>query len=142
MYLDSTMNNTKNILLMAVIASTLVMGTSVTPMQSYATGMRHKKKGDLKSSIKSNAESDKKSASQNGPGQLLLQGRRLPQANQGQQIVGKDNEAKGFNDQSRNIQSTPTTVGQQESGTALETTETAPRQHHHQEQEPLTYVKL
>ena len=30
------MNNTKSILLVAIITATLVMGTSVIPMQSYA----------------------------------------------------------------------------------------------------------
>ena len=30
------MNNTRNLLLVAIIAATLVMGTSVIPMQSYA----------------------------------------------------------------------------------------------------------
>ena len=33
------------------------------------------------------------------------------QANQGQQIIGKDNEASGFNDQSRNLQSTQAKAG-------------------------------
>ena len=33
------------------------------------------------------------------------------QSNQGQQVIGKDNEATGFNDQSRNLQSTPATTG-------------------------------
>ena len=34
------------------------------------------------------------------------------QANQGQQVVGKDNDAKGFNDQSKNVQqaTTPTST--------------------------------
>jgi hypothetical protein len=32
----STMNNTKNILLVAAITSLLIMGTSIIPMQSYA----------------------------------------------------------------------------------------------------------
>ena len=41
----------------------------------------------------------------------LLQERWPQQANQGQQITGKDNEASGFNDQSRNLQSTPATAG-------------------------------
>ena len=49
------MNNTKNILLVAIITATLVMGTSVIPMQSYADRDNdddHKKTKDFKSSIK------------------------------------------------------------------------------------------
>ncbi len=34
-----------------------------------------------------------------------MRGQDCEQANQGQQIVGKDNEATGFNDQSVNFQS-------------------------------------
>ena len=42
------MNNIKSILLVAIIAATLVMGTSVIPMQSYADrdGDSDNKKGD------------------------------------------------------------------------------------------------
>ena len=46
------MNNTKSILLVAIIAATLVMGTSVIPMQSYAdrdNNDDHKKDKDFKS---------------------------------------------------------------------------------------------
>ena len=41
------MNNTKSILLVAIIAATLIMGTSVIPMQSYADrdNKRTKKQG-------------------------------------------------------------------------------------------------
>ena len=60
------MNNTKNILLVAIITATLVLGTSVIPMQSYADrdNNDHKKSKDFKSSIIASSESDKKSASQ------------------------------------------------------------------------------
>ena len=105
------MNNTKNILLVAIITATLVLGTSVIPMQSYASG-ENKKTKDSKSSIKASAESDKKSSSQHsGQDNFCYRGDDREQANQGQQIVGKDNEATGFNDQSRNLQSTPATTG-------------------------------
>ena len=46
------MNNTKSILLVAIITATLVMGTSVIPMQSYADrgdNDNHKKDNDFKS---------------------------------------------------------------------------------------------
>jgi hypothetical protein len=108
------MNNTRNLLLITIIAATLVMGTSVIPMQSYAGGQEdHKKAKDL-SSITSNYESDKKIASQDqDQGNFCYRGDDCEQANQGQQVIGKDNEANGFNDQSRNIQQqalTPTST--------------------------------
>ena len=97
------MNNTKSILLVAIITATLVMGTSVIPMQSYASGER-KKNGDSESSVKVNTEVDKKSASQHqDQDNFCYRGDDCQQANEGQQIVGKDNEAKGFNDQSGNF---------------------------------------
>jgi hypothetical protein len=108
------MNKTKkNVLLMAAITLLLVMGTTVTPMQSYASG-ELKKNGDLKSSIKSETEVDKKGASQHqDQDNFCYGGDDCEQANQGQEIVGKDNEANGFNDQSLNVQqdaaATPTT---------------------------------
>ncbi len=96
------MNNTKNILLVAIITATLVMGTSVIPMQSYAGENKNTK--DSKSSIKASTEVDKKSSSQNlDQDNFCYRGDDCEQANQGQQIVGKDNEAKGFNDQSDNL---------------------------------------
>jgi hypothetical protein len=96
------MNNTKNILLLAIITATLIMGTSVIPMQSYAD--EHKKTKDSKYSIKASSESDKKSASQHqDQDNFCYRGDDCEQANQGQQIVGKDNDAKGFNDQSDNL---------------------------------------
>jgi hypothetical protein len=96
------MNKTKNILLMMAISVLLVMGTTITPMQSYAD--QHKKTGDYKTSIKAISEVDKKSANQKmDQDNFCYRGDNCQQANQGQQIVGKDNEAKGFNDQSLNV---------------------------------------
>ena len=100
------MNNTRNLLLIAIITATLVMGTSVLPMQSYADrdNNDHKKTKDFKSSIIAGSESDKKSASQHqDQDNFCYRGDDCEQANQGQQIVGKDNDAKGFNDQSENL---------------------------------------
>ncbi len=101
------MKNTRNLLFMAIIATTLVMGTSVIPMQSYADRDNddHKKTKDFKSSITASSESDKKTASQHqDQDNFCYRSDDCEQVNQGQQIVGKDNEAKGFNDQSKNIQ--------------------------------------
>jgi hypothetical protein len=112
------MNNTKNILLIALITATLILGTSVIPMQSYADEDKITK--DSKSSIKASTEVDKKSASQKlDQENFCYRGDDCEQANQGQQIVGKDNEAKGFNDQSKNIQQslTPTATPAPGNGT-------------------------
>ncbi len=101
------MDNTKSILLVALITATLVMGTSVIPMQSYADSDNkddHKKDKDFKSSVIASSESDKKSASQHqDQDNFCYRGDDCEQANQGQQIVGKDNDANGFNDLSANI---------------------------------------
>lgn len=103
------MNYTKNILLMAAITSLLIMGTTITPMLSYAS--EHKKTSDFKSSIKASTEVGKKSSSQEmDQDNFCYRGDDCQQANEGQQIVGKDNEAKGFNDQSANIQQAPTSA--------------------------------
>ncbi len=103
MYLTPTMNNTKNILLITIITATLVLGTSIISMQSYAGENKNTK--DSKSSIKASTEVDKKSSSQHQDQEnFCYRGDDCQQANEGQQIVGKDNEAKGFNDQSANVQ--------------------------------------
>ena len=86
--------------MIATITSLLVMGTSLIPMQSYAGGASD----DYKSKIKSSTYADKKSASQHmDQDNFCYRGAECQQANQGQQIVGEDNDAKGFNDQSLNI---------------------------------------
>ena len=100
------MNNTKNILLVAIVAATMVMGTGVTPIQSYADmdNNDHKKTKDFVSSIIASSESDKKSTSQHqDQNNFCYGGDNCQQANEGQQIAGKDNDAKGFNDQSDNL---------------------------------------
>ena len=79
---------------------------SLIPMQSYADrdNDNHKKNDDFKSKIIASSESDEKRASQHqDQDNLCYRGDDCQQANQGQQIVGKDNEAKGFNDQSDNV---------------------------------------
>ena len=94
----------KNILLITAITSLLIMGTSVIPMQSYAGGsdLQHKSVGDIKDSIKKDAKSEK--ANQHlRQDNACYRGDDCQQANEGQQIVGKDNEANGFNDQSANL---------------------------------------
>jgi hypothetical protein len=104
------MNNAKNFLLMAIITSLLIIGTSVISMQAHASGHgEHKNLGDYKKSIKASNEIDKKGASQTlDQDNTCYRGGECQQANEGQQIVGKDNEAEGFNDQSAEFIPTPT----------------------------------
>jgi hypothetical protein len=101
------MNNTINILLVAIITATLLTGTSVIPMQSFADKGNdddHKKTKDFKSSIKESSDSSKKSAKQHqDQDNFCYRGDDCEQANQGQQIIGENNDAKGFNDQSDNL---------------------------------------
>jgi hypothetical protein len=96
-------------LMIAAITSLLVMGTSLVQMKSFA-GDDHKdykKTKDYKSSVSAKAQVDKKSANQHmDQDNFCYRGDDCEQANQGQQIVGKDNDAKGFNDQSDNLELT------------------------------------
>jgi hypothetical protein len=105
------MGNTKNLLLVAAITSLLVIGTSLVQMQSYADKgnddhKKHKDAVNLKKSIQKDVES--KSANQRlSQDNECYRGDGCQQANEGQQVAGEDNEAKGFNDQS-GILSLPT----------------------------------
>ena len=97
----------KNLLLVAAITSLLIMGTSIIPMQSYADN--HKKTSDSKSSIKESSQIDKKNANQKmDQDNFCYRDDQCKQGNEGQQIVGKDNEASGFNDQSKTIEQSVT----------------------------------
>jgi hypothetical protein len=94
------MNSTKNLLFMAVIATFLVLGTSAIPMQSFAG--EHTR--DLKSEIKASLQIEEKSASQHlDQDNFCYRSDNCQQSNQAVQIVGDDNEATGFNDQSDNL---------------------------------------
>ena len=108
MYLTPIMTNTNNILLMAAITSLLIMGTSMIPMQSYAdsgSNDENKNYDDSKSKTGATSQTDKKSANQHmGQDNFCYRGNETcTQANEGQQLVGEDNEAAGFNDQSDNL---------------------------------------
>ena len=98
------MYNTRNLLLIAIIAATLVMGTNVIPMQSYADRDDDNKKKMTLVKISANYESGQKERRQHqDQDNFCYRGDNCEQANEGQQIVGKDNEATGFNDQSDNL---------------------------------------
>ena len=99
------MNNTNKMLMIAAITSLLVMGTSLVQMKSFAGGDDHKKTKDFKSSISAKSQVDKKSANQHmDQDNFAYRSNGAEQANQGQQIAGEDNDAKGFNDQSDNLE--------------------------------------
>jgi hypothetical protein len=94
------MNNTKNILLIAIITATLIMGTSFIPMQSYADKDDHEDK-KTKDNI---SQEDKKDAKLNlDQDNTCYRSDECKQGNEGQQVVGNDNDVKGFNDQSDNL---------------------------------------
>jgi hypothetical protein len=104
--LIASMNNTSKMLMIAAITSLLVMGTSLVQMKSFA-GDDHKdykKTKDYKSSVSAKAQVDKKSANQHmDQDNFCYRGDNCQQANQGQQLAGENNDAKGFNDQSDNL---------------------------------------
>jgi hypothetical protein len=98
------MNNTNKMLMIAAITSLLVMGTSLVQMKSFAGGEEHKKTKDFKSSVSEKTQIAKKDANQKmDQDNFCYRGDECQQANQGQQIIGEDNDAKGFNDQSDNL---------------------------------------
>ena len=73
-------------------------------MQTGTIMTTTKKPRTLNHQSAQDSESDKKSASQHqDQDNFCYRGDECEQANQGQQIVGKDNDAKGFNDQSDNL---------------------------------------
>ena len=106
------MNNTNKMLMIAAITSLLVMGTSLVQMKSFAGGEDHKKTKDFKASISEKTQISKKSASQHmDQDNFCYRGEECQQANQGQQIIGEDNDAKGFNDQSDNLSASENATG-------------------------------
>ena len=123
------MNNTNNILAIATITALLLMGTSVIPMQSYADGsdkqQKHKDTSDLKQSIQKDT-SAKKANQHQDQDNFCYRGDDCEQANQGQQIVGKDNDAAGFNDQSDNIPQSNSSASSSPSSSTSTPTSTTP----------------
>jgi hypothetical protein len=94
------MNNTKNILLIALITATLVLGTSIVPLQSYAD-----KDDDEDKKTKDHiSQEDKKDAKLHlDQDNTCYRSDECKQGNEGQQVVGNDNDVTGFNDQSDNL---------------------------------------
>ena len=67
------MNNTKNILVVAIITATLIIGTSVIPMQSYAGENKNAK--DLSLQSRQALYQTKRAQPTLRPGQLCVQER-------------------------------------------------------------------
>jgi hypothetical protein len=102
------MKNTNKMLMMASCTLLLVMRTSIIPMQSYAesgNNDENKKHKDNKSKTSAGSHSDKKSANQDtNQDNVCYRGNETcTQTNEGQELIGKDNDADGFTDQSNNF---------------------------------------
>jgi len=111
------MKNTNKVLMIGACILLLIMGTSVTTMQSFAesgSNDENKKHEDKKSKTSADSQTDRKSASQHQDQDNVcyIGNETCTQANEGQGTIGKDNDAVGFTDQSNNFPlftpSTPT----------------------------------
>jgi YVTN family beta-propeller protein len=125
------MNVLQCLLALSALASLFVSGPNMAPIQSEATSPPaaggdngdYKITKDYKDSIQKDVNSKSYNANQHlGQDNLCYKDDDCLQANEGQQITGKDNAASGFNDQSKNIQqpavsTTPLTPGIPSNGT-------------------------
>ena len=103
------MKNTNKVLMIGACILLLIMGTSVTTMQSFAesgSNDENKKHEDKKSKTSADSQTDRKSASQHQDQDNVcyIGNETCTQANEAQELIGKDNDAIGFNDQSDNLQ--------------------------------------
>ena len=104
------MNILLGLLILSALTSLLVTGPNLAPSQSYATAADgdngdYKTTKDYKDSIHKDINSKSDNTNQHlSQDNLCYRDDGCEQANEGQQIEGKDNDASGFNDQSKNIQ--------------------------------------
>ena len=133
------MNNLHYLLILSSLTSLLVMGPNLVPVKSYAAvdiDGDYKTTKDYKDSIKKDiyAESDKTDQHLDQDN-LCYRDDGCEQANEGEQVEGKDNTASGFNDQSKSIEqqqqqqsavSTAPIPGTPGNGTSLTPTPTPP----------------
>ena len=105
------MNILQCLLILSALASLLVTGPNLVPVQSYAAAADGGDNGDYKitkdykDSIHKDVDAKSDSTNQHlSQDNLCYRDDGCEQANEGQQIKGKDNAASGFNDQSKNIQ--------------------------------------
>ena len=104
----SHMNILQCLLILSALTSLLVIGPNLVSVQSYAAAggdNDDNKIKDYKESIKKDVNSKQDTSKQNfDQDNLCYRDGDCEQANDGQQVEGKDNVASGFNDQSKNIQ--------------------------------------
>jgi hypothetical protein len=107
------MKNAKTLFIIALLASSLIFGTNIIPMQSYAVkdnsdshDETEDRGGDFSKDTKSKTNQDLDQDN------LCYRSPNCQQANDAQQIKGKGNDATGFNDQSKNfdVESIPTSI--------------------------------
>ena len=106
------MNILQSLLILSALASLLVTGPNLGPSQPYASAAAaggdngdYKTNKDYKDSIHKDVNAGSDSTNQHSTqDNLCYRDDGCEQANGGQQITGKDNEASGFSDQSKNAQ--------------------------------------
>ena len=109
------MKNTINLFIVALIASSLILGTNIIPTQSYAVkdnSDSHDETDDWGGDFSKDSNSNSKTNQDLDQDNLCYRSPECQQANDAQQIEGNDNEATGFNDQSKNfdIEAIPTST--------------------------------
>ena len=105
------MNILQCLLVISALASLLVTGPNLVPVQSYAAAAGGGDNGDYKitkdykDSIHKDVNAKSDSTNQHlGQDNLCYRDDGCEQANEGEQVEGKDNAASGFNDQGKNIE--------------------------------------
>jgi hypothetical protein len=104
------MNILQCLLVISALASLFVTGPNLAPVQSYAAAADtnnddNKITKDYKDSIHKDVNSKSERTNQHlGQDNLCYKDDDCEEANEGEQIKGKDNVASGFNEQSKNIQ--------------------------------------
>jgi hypothetical protein len=101
------MNILRGLLILASLSSLFVTGPNMVPVQSYAVNDDkddNKITKDYKSSIHKDINTKSDRTNQHlGQDNLCYRGDDCEQANEGEQVEGKDNAASGFDDQSKSI---------------------------------------
>src|SRR4051794_40763539 len=103
------MKNTKNLFIIALMISTLFLGTNIIPMQTYSVNDDSDPNDVSDDSDNVSDDSEKDVSDDSKANQRLNQddfcyrSDDCKQANQAPQISGDDNDANGLNDQSKNL---------------------------------------
>jgi hypothetical protein len=103
------MKNTKNLFIIALMISTLFLGTNIIPMQTYSVNDDSEKdvSDDSEKDVSDDSGSDVSDSSKANQhldqDNFCYRSDGCEQANQAPQISGDDNDATGLNDQSKNL---------------------------------------